>query len=73
MQERKLLDSPDSISMLPRRDPGTGYSLWWPLSSDEAHCAGRVTSPRQLQGLVFNHLYPVWPVPCGRTGSTATQ
>lgn len=26
-----------------------------------------------FQGLAFNYLYPVWSVPCGRTGSTATQ
>lgn len=62
-----------TVSMLPRRSLETGYSLPWPLSSDEAHCAGRVSSPRLLPGLAFNYLYPVWPVPCGRTGSTATQ
>lgn len=26
-----------------------------------------------FQELAFNYLYPVWPVPYGRTGSTATQ
>lgn len=44
-QERKLGDSADSISMLPRRNPQTGYSLWWPLCSDQVHFAGRATSP----------------------------
>lgn len=27
----------------------------------------------RFQGLAFNYLYPVWPAPCGRTGSTETQ
>lgn len=49
-QERKLCDSPDCISMLPWRNLETGYSLWWPLSSDEAHCARMVTSPSLLLG-----------------------
>lgn len=50
-QEGKWRVSPHSVSMLPRRNLETGYSLPWPLSSDEAHFAGRVSSPRPLPGV----------------------
>ena len=44
-QERGSRDPSDSISMLQWRNPEKEYSLWCPLSYDEAHCAGRVTIP----------------------------
>lgn len=38
----KILTHLTLISILPRKNPEIGSSLWWPLSSDKDHFAGRV-------------------------------